>query len=178
MKKDGIQTRNRKISSKLKKSIRDPRLDFPFGFGRPGFPHPIINNHLNLQMGAGLGLPPFNPLMYAPNTTNTMNLGLLGSTLPNTFNALNQANQNLNLNNTNFNFNQNLFPTYNANFAQNNNLVNKLAEQASNQAQQQQGTTSSLENVQGSSSQTQNENESGGQLDLSGLQQASGWSGN
>lgn len=59
MKKDGIQTRNRKISSKLKKSVRDPRLDFPFGFNpsRPGpYPH-LIGGHMNLNLGAGLGLP-------------------------------------------------------------------------------------------------------------------------
>lgn len=180
MKKDGIQTRNRKISSKLKKNFKDPRLEFPFGFGRPGFPHPILNNHLNLQMG-GLGLPPFNPLMYAPNnntslTNNHMNLGLLGSTLPNTFNALNQTNSNVNLNNTNFNFNQNLFPTYNANFAQNNNSLVKLAEQATGpQADQIQGSSQIVKTEAGPI--TEQATGSGG-LDLAGLQQASNWTGN
>lgn len=64
MKKDGIQTRNRKISSKLKKTIRDPRLDFPFGFAGHRPYHPI--SHLNLGMGAaGLGLPaPFKVLGF------------------------------------------------------------------------------------------------------------------
>lgn len=59
MKKDGIQTRNRKISSKLKKSVRDHRLDAHFGFF-PRQPYPQFG--LPMQ---GLGLPmsaPFNGL--------------------------------------------------------------------------------------------------------------------
>ena len=64
MKKDGIQTRNRKISSKLKKSVRDHRLDAHFGFF-PRQPYPPFNASLPMQ---GLGLPmpgvPFNGLSY------------------------------------------------------------------------------------------------------------------
>jgi len=64
MKKDGIQTRNRKISSKLKKSVRDHRLDAHFGFF-PRQPYPQFNSNLPMQ---GLGLPmpgiPFNGLNY------------------------------------------------------------------------------------------------------------------
>lgn len=119
--------------------------------------------------------------MYAPNnntslTNNHMNLGLLGSTLPNTFNALNQTNSNVNLNNTNFNFNQNLFPTYNANFAQNNNSLVKLAEQATGpQADQIQGSSQIVKTEAGPI--TEQATGSGG-LDLAGLQQASNWTGN
>lgn len=71
MKKEGIQTRNRKISSKLKKAAKDHRFDANFGFfPRPPWPgaagHALSAQALGLAGNPfGNTLPQFNPMQFA-----------------------------------------------------------------------------------------------------------------
>ena len=66
MKKDGIQTRNRKISSKLKKAAKDHRFDANFGFfPRPPWPGAALPGAGGL---GGLG----NPFASALHQYNPM----------------------------------------------------------------------------------------------------------
>lgn len=84
MKKEGIQTRNRKISTKLKKAQKDQRLDSNFrfldrslpwgGYGmtpgfHPGFPgmgHPSLPPNSSAQSMGYMSLPP-PPMAHNPS---------------------------------------------------------------------------------------------------------------